>query len=128
MGAPEPPSGSPRFLKREAETSVVLLNNQTLVLGGLIRSQKTNVRSGIPFLSLIPVLGYLFGSTNEVIEKTELLILITPRVVGTALDAARLTEQMRRTSPELEQSFKLAPPKLPPTTIPPPPPTPPTPR
>jgi len=115
-----PPINSPRFTKREAETSVVLLNNQTLVLGGLIQTRRTYVKVGIPFLNRIPVLGYLFGSTDEKIEKTELLLLITPRVVGTAVDAARVTDRMRNTTPELEQSFKLAPRQLPPTATPPP--------
>jgi general secretion pathway protein D len=120
-----PPINSPRFRKREAETSVVLLNNQTLVLGGLIQSKRSLVWSGIPFLSRIPVLGYLFGSTEEKIDKTELLLLITPRVIGTALDASRVTEQMRKVTPELEQSFKLAPPRPPATATPPPMPPPP---
>jgi general secretion pathway protein D len=97
---------------------VVLLNNQTLVLGGLIQNKRTKIRTGIPFLNRIPVLGYLFGATEEKVEKTELLMLITPRVVGTALDAARITEQMRRGSPEMEKSFKLGPPKLPATKPP----------
>jgi general secretion pathway protein D len=117
VGANEPPPiNSPRFTKREAETSVVLLNNQTLVLGGLIQTTRTFIKIGIPFLNRIPVLGYLFGSTEEKLEKRELLLLITPRVVGTALDAARVTEQMRNVTPELEQSFRLAP-KAPPRTI-----------
>jgi general secretion pathway protein D len=121
VGANEPPPiNSPRFRKREAETSVVLLNNQTLVLGGLIQSKRSLIRSGIPFLSRIPVLGYLFGSTEELIEKTELLLLITPRVIGTALDAARVTDQMRKVTPELERSFKLAPSRPPATATPPP--------
>jgi general secretion pathway protein D len=94
---------------------VVLLNNQTLILGGLILNKRTEIRTGIPFLNRIPVLGYLFGSTEEKIERTELLMLITLRVVGTAADAARITEQMRRGSPEIEQSFKPAPKKLPTT-------------
>jgi len=121
-----PPINSPRFRKREAETSVVLLNNQTLVLGGLIQNRRAFIRTGIPFLSRMPVFGYLFGSTEEKTEKTELLLLITPRVVGTALDSARLTDQMRRVTPELEQSFRLAPPRLPSTTTQPPSPRPPT--
>jgi general secretion pathway protein D len=115
-----PPINSPRFTKREAETSVVLLNNQTLVLGGLIQSTRTFIKIGIPFLNRIPVLGYLFGSTEEKIEKRELLLLITPRVVGTETDAARVTDRMRNTTPELEQSFKMAPRPLPHTTTPPP--------
>ena len=119
VGEPEPPPiNSPRFRKREAETSVVLLNNQTLVLGGLIQSKRTFVRTGIPFLNKIPVIGYLFGSTQAIIEKTELLILITPRVIGTPADAARITDQMRRVTPELEESFRRAPPPPPPTSAP----------
>jgi general secretion pathway protein D len=112
-----PPINSPRFTKREAETSVVLLNNQTLVLGGLIQNKRTRIRIGIPRLSRIPIVGYLFGSTEYKIEKTELLLLITPRTVGTALDAARLTDQMRRVTPDLEESMRLDP-RLPPPTTP----------
>ena len=120
VGTPEPPPiNSPRFTKREAETSVVLLNNQTLVLGGLIQNKRTYIKTGIPLLNRIPVLGYLFGSTEEVIEKIELLLLITPRVIGTAVDAARITEQMRRATPELEESIRRAPRLPPPTSVPP---------
>jgi general secretion pathway protein D len=97
---------------------VVLLNNQTLMLGGLIQNMRAESRTGIPFLNRIAVLGYLSGSTEEKIEETELLMLMTPRVVGTAVDATRITEQMRRGSPEIEQSFKLAPRKLPATLKP----------
>jgi general secretion pathway protein D len=104
-----PPINSPRFTKREAETSVVLLNNQTLVLGGLIQNKRTRIRIGIPWLNRIPILGYLFGSVQTTIEKTELLLLITPRAIGTALDAARISEEMRRVTPELERSIRRAP-------------------
>jgi general secretion pathway protein D len=116
-----PPINSPSFNKREAETSVVLLNNQTLVLGGLIQNKKTRIRTGIPFMSRIPVIGYLFGSTEDKIEKTELLLLITPRVLGTATDGARITDQMRKATPELEQSLKMGPPAPPKTPLPAPP-------
>jgi len=120
VGAPEPPPiNSPRFTKREAETSVVLVNNQTLVMGGLIKNRRELVRRGVPLLSRIPVLGYLFGSTRESTETTELLILITPRVIGTALDAARITEEMKRVSPEIQEIIKQAPrPPSPPPTPP----------
>lgn len=126
VGAQEPPPiNSPRFTKREAETSVVLLSNQTLVLGGLIQNRRTNIRIGIPGLSRIPILGLLFGSQEERIEKTELVLMITPRVVGTAVEAARLTEQMRRLTPELEQSIRRAPSLPKPAPAPPPAPPPP---
>jgi general secretion pathway protein D len=106
VGPRVPPTDSPEFLKREVETSVVLLNNQTLVLGGLIQNRRTTEKSGIPFLSRIPVFGYLFGSTFEQVQKTELILMITPRVIGTALDAARVTDQMRNLTPELRDSIR----------------------
>jgi general secretion pathway protein D len=113
-----PPINSPRFRKREAETSVVLLNNQSLVLGGLIQNKRTRIRIGVPWLSTIPIIGYLFGSYEDKIEKTELVLLITPRAIGTAVDAARITEQMRRITPDIEQSIRQAPRPLPPTQMP----------
>jgi general secretion pathway protein D len=106
VGPTTQPTGSPEFLKREAETSVVLLNNQTLVLGGLIQSRRSVTKVGIPFLYSIPVFGYLFGSTLEQLQKTELILLITPRVIGTAIDAARVTDQMRNLTPERRDSIR----------------------
>jgi general secretion pathway protein D len=118
VGAATPPTGSPSFEKREAETSVVLVNNQTLVLGGLIQDRVTVDERGIPFLKDIPLIGLLFGFKARRVEKTELLLLITPRVVGTALDAAKITDQMRRSTPELNDAIKRAPRH--PVTAPPP--------
>jgi general secretion pathway protein D len=110
---------SPQFSKREAETAVVLLNNQTLVLGGLIKDQVTINDRGIPLLKSIPVLGYLFGFKERAVVRTELLLLITPRVVGTPLDAQRITDQLRRATPELNDAIQRAPRAPGPTTVPP---------
>jgi general secretion pathway protein D len=109
VGQPVSPTNSPSIIKREAETSVVLVNNMTLVLGGLIQNTVTVNNTGIPFLKDIPILGYFFGFKERKIDKTELLLLITPRVLGTALDAAKITEEMRRATPELEEAIKRAP-------------------
>lgn len=109
IGAEEPPTGSKRIIKREVETSVVLLNNQTLVLGGLIRERRALEGRGIPLLKDIPILGYLFGTKVRTVTKTELLLLITPRVIGTALDAGRITDQMRRATPDIDRAIRNAP-------------------
>jgi general secretion pathway protein D len=124
IGAAEPPTGSRRIIKREAETSVVLMNNQTLVLGGLIKEQVTINDRGIPLLKDIPVLGYLFGAKVRTTNKTELLIVITPRVIGTPLDAARVTEELRRASPEADSAMRNStrPPSPPLRAVPMPPP------
>jgi general secretion pathway protein D len=126
VGAPVPPTNSPEFKKREAETSVVLLTNQTLVLGGLIQNERRLIQTGIPYLNKIPLIGLLFGSTEEVTKKTELILLITPRVVGTPLDAWKITEEIRRATPEIRDStrdFPRPPISTPPVVpaVPPPP-------
>jgi general secretion pathway protein D len=117
VGPAVAPTNSPSFLKREAETSVVLLNNQTLVLGGLIQDKRTINERGVPILYKIPVFGFLFGFKEHVLEKSELVLLITPRVVGTPIDAQRITDEMRRATPELNDALRKAP--RPPMTTPP---------
>jgi general secretion pathway protein D len=118
IGDPEPPTGSRRINKREAETSVVLLNNQTLVMAGLIQDRRGASTRGVPILSRIPFIGFFFGFKERTVEKRELILLITPRVVGTPLDAQRITDQMRRSTPELDDAVRSAP--RPPATAPPP--------
>jgi general secretion pathway protein D len=118
IGEAVPPTFSPQIIKREAETSVVLLNNQTLVLGGLIQDRRETGDRGIPFLKNIPILGYLFGTKSVNVQKTELILLITPRVVLNASDAARITNEMRSNTPELDSAVRQAP--RPPTPEPPP--------
>jgi general secretion pathway protein D len=119
IGPAVAPTNSPSFIKREAETSVVLLSRQTLVLGGLIQDKLTTTDRGIPLLKDIPLFGYLFRFTERLVEKTELLLLITPRVIGTAVDAARITNEMRNATPEIDDALKRAPRQ--PATSPPPP-------
>ena len=68
-----------------------------------------SLAQGIPDIVGRQLLGLLFGNTEEKIEKTELLILITPRVLGTALDAARLTEEMKRITPGIRDAIRQSP-------------------
>ena len=109
VGAAQPPSGSPIIIKREAETSVVLHDNQTLVLGGLIQTTTRNTKTGIPGLSRIPILGFLFGAEKEQFQRVELLILITPRVIGDPSEARELLEQMRQQRPDLQRRLQTHP-------------------
>ena len=109
IGDPEPPTGSRRINKREAETSVVLMNNQTLVMAGLIQERRGAADRGIPIVNRIPFLGFLFGFKQRTVEKRELILLITPRVVGTPVDAQRITDQMRHATPELDNAVRHSP-------------------
>ncbi len=109
VGAPQPPSGSPIIRKREAETSVVLHDNQTLVLGGLIQTRRADGQTGIPGLSRIPIVGFLFGATRKEFRRSELLILITPRVIGDPTEARDVYEQIRGQRPDLQRSLRTHP-------------------
>jgi general secretion pathway protein D len=86
---------SPRISMRQAKTSLVTGDNQTVVLGGLIREDKSRTSAGIPGLRRMPVLGPLFGSEGWSKTKTELLVLITPHIVTNLSEGARLTQEMK---------------------------------
>jgi general secretion pathway protein D len=106
IGAAQPPSGSPIIIKREAETSVVLHDNQTLVLGGLIQTRRADTRTGLPGLSRLPVVGGLFGKSTDVFRRTELLLLVTPRVIGDPNEARELYDQIRAQRPDLVRNMR----------------------
>ena len=97
---------SPVISNRKAETSLVVQSGQTVVIGGLIEEVETYVRSGIPFLSKIPFIGFLFGTTNIGWDKTELIILITPHVIETIDEAGRVTQEIRGKMSEIKALLK----------------------
>jgi type IV pilus assembly protein PilQ len=65
----------------EASTRVIVQDGQTAVIGGLIRTNDSNVDVGVPLLMDIPLVGNLFKSSNKVKEKRELIIFVTPRII-----------------------------------------------
>ncbi len=86
---------TPTISKRSITTAVAVQSGQTVVLGGLIREQKTLGRSGIPGLYNLPLIGPLFGTTVDEQQRTELVVLITPRAVQDSADAAQVTDEFR---------------------------------
>ncbi|KQP17170.1 hypothetical protein ASF45_28450 [Pseudorhodoferax sp. Leaf265] len=83
------------FLQRQISTKVAVRSGETLVLGGLIRDNSSNGRSGLPVLQDIPVVGKLFGSTTKVAARTELLLTITPRVVRSDQELRDVSNDLR---------------------------------
>lgn len=81
------------ILTRKAETSLVVSDQQTVLMGGLMRSNSSNSDSGVPFLKDIPILGYLFKSGRKSNTKTELIFLLTPHVVDSKEAADRVTRE-----------------------------------
>jgi len=73
--------GSPIFFERNIQTEVVAESGQTIIMGGLISENRTLTDRSVPFFSSIPLLGTLFDSTTDDTQKTELVVLVTPRVI-----------------------------------------------
>ena len=71
----------PIILAREAETQMVIEDGDTVVLGGLLKDVKTTDRVGLPFVSKLPLIGLLFSRAQIDVEKIDLLIFITARIV-----------------------------------------------
>jgi type IV pilus assembly protein PilQ len=71
----------PSIDTREIITQVLVNDGQTVVLGGILDTTKTRSANKVPFFADIPVLGYLFQSTTNINNKTELLIFITPKIL-----------------------------------------------
>ena len=99
---------------REAETSALVRNGQTVIIGGLIDESDEVVESGIPLLMDIPLLGYLFKSRTTQRVRTELAIFVTPYVILTDEDAAALTDRARDRIGGMEDLRPLVPDSTPP--------------
>ena len=84
---------APITSKREAKTTVDVQNGQTLVIGGLIKNKKLTTVERVPVLGNLPVIGNLFRKTGHQIEKTNLLVFITPKVVRNREEENALTTE-----------------------------------
>ena len=73
--------GTPTIDRKSIETQVLVRDGGTAVLGGVYVTQSTQQKTGVPFLQNLPIIGFLFRSTNKQEQNTELLIFITPRIL-----------------------------------------------
>ena len=86
----------PSFNTRLVNTEVVLKDNQVLVMGGLMQTTTRDTVSGIPILKDLPYIGKLFGSESTSLNKTELMIFITPHVISNSEDSEFVTRQFKK--------------------------------
>lgn len=78
-------NGVPSILTKEIQTTVLVDNGQTIVLGGIYKLDRSNAINRVPFLGELPVVGVLFRNTNVTTKNEELLIFITPRIITNTL-------------------------------------------
>ena len=79
--------------KTDASTNLVVQDNQTIIIGGLIREDTSASNTGIPWLNKIPILKYLFGNTDDSSRRQEIVILLTPRVIKSIQDISDVTTE-----------------------------------
>ena len=91
-GTPAEGSTNAPISTRNITSEIAVQSGQTIILGGLIKESNKNGSGGVPFLSRIPVLGGLFGSQSRSSDRTELLVMITPRVIASPVDAKQITD------------------------------------
>jgi general secretion pathway protein D len=86
---------APSFTKTSVSTTLSVKDGETVAIAGLIRDGNDFSRSGIPFLSQIPLLGNLFGQTSKNSHRNELIVLITPHVIRTPEKLHEMTQELR---------------------------------
>ncbi len=100
------PAG-PTTSKRSASTTVVVKDRQTMVIGGLIRDNVTSSTSKVPLLGDIPILGWLFKSKTTTVDKTNLMIFITPYIIKNENEAGDLTKRKNDTLEEFRKEYRI---------------------
>jgi general secretion pathway protein D len=92
-GAPMGALGAVPIQERTAQTTVIVDDQQTVVIGGLIRDSLTKQRTKIPVLGDLPVLGFLFRHTSTTKQKSNLLLILTPYVIHDQNDLRKVFER-----------------------------------
>jgi general secretion pathway protein D len=95
VGGQDVATGQRAFSTRQIISKVAVRSGETIVLGGLIRDNKIRTKSGVPLLQDIPYLGGLFRSSGETTSRTELIVMLTPRVIRTGQDARQIGAELR---------------------------------
>jgi general secretion pathway protein D len=88
-------NNQPIFLQRQISSKVAVRSGDTIVLGGLIKDNRSSGKSGVPLLKDVPLLGNLFSNTNNTGKRTELLVVLSPRVVRTDPEIREVSEDLR---------------------------------
>lgn len=97
----------PTTSKRSASTTVVVKDRQTMVIGGLIRDNLNTTTSKVPILGDIPILGWLFKSKNTRVEKTNLMIFITPYIIKNEAEAGQVTRKQGDVLDKFRKEYRI---------------------
>lgn len=96
---------SPTIQQRRISTSVSVRDGQSVALGGLMRERLSDSKTKVPLLGDLPFLGKLFSTTTTESQRTELLVMITPRVVRSTDASLTVTDDLVRRMKSIESTF-----------------------
>jgi general secretion pathway protein D len=88
-------SDNPRIQQRKIKSSVAVQSGDSVLLGGLIKDNRDESEAGIPGLHKMPLIGPLFGTKANNTDRTELLVVITPRAIEDRATALQVTDEFR---------------------------------
>ena len=92
---PTSTSQNPNIDSKSVTTNVMVANGDTILMGGFIQDSTTKGTAGIPLVSTIPFLGGLFGNQSSNTDRSELVMLITPRIMATLDDTRSIVDELR---------------------------------
>ena len=118
IGSTTASSAGPTTSKRQASTTVVVKDRQTMVIGGLIRDNEVSTTSKVPLLGDIPLLGWLFKTKTTRLEKTNLMIFITPYIIKNENDAGELAQKKNQALEDFRKEYRIEKKKIEPSVIP----------
>jgi general secretion pathway protein D len=101
--------GAVTTTKRSAKTTVIVDDNQTIVIGGLISNDSNEAKTSVPCLGNIPIFGWAFKQTSVSKRKTNLLIFLTPHIINSPEDIDRVTThelQRGEKAPAIEERLR----------------------
>ena len=86
---------TPTISTRKVKSELSVADDQTVLLAGLVSETQNNMRSGLPVLDQIPVLGDAFANNDKTVQRTELVLFIRPQIIRNSADAANVAEELR---------------------------------
>jgi general secretion pathway protein D len=99
--------GLPTTTKRQVETTAIVRNGESVILGGLIKAKYDDKETGVPFLKEIPVMGNIFKNREKIRDKVNLVVILTPFIVNNSEDMRKLKEKLYRLNRLEEQYYDI---------------------
>jgi len=97
-------SGMPTTTKRDVETTAIVKNGESIIIGGLVKDKSGNSVNKIPILGDIPILGYAFRYSDKSLDKTNLIVMLTPYIIDKTTQLSSLKEALGKLN-TIEQKY-----------------------